>query len=186
MNQNLITIKSLADELGISKQAITKRIKKLGFYEELETVGGRLVLTDNQKKAVIEAFSSLQVGENQQPTTNNQPITDNQKEKEATTEEEPLYNAGSKVDDDDDETDNQKKEEATTDNQQIIIESLFEQLKEKDQQIAELHQRLAEVHTLLNQQQRLLAVEQQKALPVGDAVEPEQKKKGFWAKLFGL
>ena len=175
MNQNLITIKSLADELGISKQAITKRIKKLGFYEELETVGGRLVLTDNQKKAVIEAFSSLQVGENQQPTTNNQPTTDNQKEKEATTEEEPLYNADSKVVDDDE-----------TDNQQIIIESLFEQLKEKDQQIAELHQRLAEVHTLLNQQQRLLAVEQQKALPVGDVVEPEQKKKGFWAKLFGL
>lgn len=173
MKEDLITIKSLADELGISKQAITKRIKKLGFYDELETVGGRLVLTDNQKKAVIEAFSSFSNGDNQQPTTDNQPITDNQKETEATTSADRL-NEDSCHCFDDESTDNQKKEESTTDNQQIIIESLLQQLVEKDKQIDELHKRLSEVHTLLNQQQHLMAVEQQKALPAA-----EEKKKGL-------
>lgn len=173
MKEDLITIKSLADELGISKQAITKRIKKLGFYDELETVGGRLVLTDNQKKAVIEAFSSHEVCENQQPTTDNQQTTDNQKETESTTSADRL-NEDSCHCFDDEATDNQKKEESTTDNQQIIIESLLQQLVEKDKQIDELHKRLSEVHTLLNQQQHLMAVEQQKALP-----QPEEKKKGI-------
>lgn len=179
LSQKDITIKSLSDELGISKQAITKRIKKLGFYDELQTVGGRLVLTDNQRKQVIEAFSAFEVGENQQPPTDNQPTTDNQKENN----EREYRTVGDSTASAEKETDNQKKEESTTDNQQIIIESLLMQLAEKDKQINELHQRLSEVHTLLNQQQHLMAVEQQKALPA-----VEEKKKGilsylmFWKK----
>ena len=40
------TIKQIADELGISKQAITKRIDNLGCRSELVMVGGQFQINE--------------------------------------------------------------------------------------------------------------------------------------------
>jgi len=65
-----MTIKELADELGVSKQAIQKRINNLPTNQQPEKVGGRYVLD----KDVVATIRSHYNGEgpvtedNQQPT----------------------------------------------------------------------------------------------------------------------
>ena len=74
-----MTIRELADELGISKQAVMKRIDTLGCRDELMRIGGQYQL-DNALAETIRMYSM--VVDRQPPTTNQvvdrQPPTTNQ------------------------------------------------------------------------------------------------------------
>ena len=43
------TIKQIADELGVSKTAIRKKIENLGLSEKLQTNGNRILIDDKQE-----------------------------------------------------------------------------------------------------------------------------------------
>ena len=51
------TIKQVADELGVSKEAIRKRIRQLDLQTELQKVGNRFALNDYCVEKVILSFS---------------------------------------------------------------------------------------------------------------------------------
>ena len=70
------TIKELADELGVSKTAVMKKIDNLGLREKLAKNGNRLAIREPEEKLIIEAFSkkeSTTANQNRQP--NRQPPT---------------------------------------------------------------------------------------------------------------
>lgn len=52
------TIKQIADELGVSKQAVTKCIDNLGLRSTLTKNGNFFVVGDTQEKAIKQAFSA--------------------------------------------------------------------------------------------------------------------------------
>ena len=52
------TIKQLADELGISKQAVTKRIDNLGCRDELSMVGGQFQINTETEEKIKEYVST--------------------------------------------------------------------------------------------------------------------------------
>lgn len=60
-----ITIKELADELGVSKPTVSKAIDALGIQGELRKVGNRFVLSESQAAAVKSQI--LQSGETETP-----------------------------------------------------------------------------------------------------------------------
>ena len=64
------TVKQLADELGVSKQAVHKKIEKMGIKNELKTVNRRLMVDDNHAKAIRKAFFAESDADFRQPTVN--------------------------------------------------------------------------------------------------------------------
>ena len=65
------TIKQIADELGVSKQAVTKCIDNLGLRSTLTKNGNFFVVGDSQEKAIKQAFLAHQTANqiaNQTPT----------------------------------------------------------------------------------------------------------------------
>lgn len=52
------SIKQLADELGISKQALNKRIDKLGCRNQLLKNGNQWLIPESIENAIKEAFST--------------------------------------------------------------------------------------------------------------------------------
>ena len=65
------TIKQIADELGVSKQAVTKCIDNLGLRSTLTKNGNFFVVGDSQEKAIKQAFLAHQIANqnaNQTPT----------------------------------------------------------------------------------------------------------------------
>ena len=65
------TIKQIADELGVSKQAVSKCIDNLGLRSTLTKNANYFVIDDKQEKVIKKAFSAHQTA-NQTPTTDNQ------------------------------------------------------------------------------------------------------------------
>lgn len=110
------TIKELADELGVSKTAVMKKIDNLGLREKLAKNGNRLAIREPEEKLIIEAFSKKEsTTANQKPPTKS--TTANQK------------------------TPTKSTTKSTTANQKVgdseeLISSLLEQLKAKDLQLA--------------------------------------------------
>lgn len=54
------TIKQIADELGISKQAVFKRIDNLGLRPKLTKIDNQLMVEKEQEKMIKSAFSEKQ------------------------------------------------------------------------------------------------------------------------------
>lgn len=54
------TIKQIADELGVSKQAVSKCIDNLGLRSTLTKNGNYFVVGDNQERAIKQAFAAHQ------------------------------------------------------------------------------------------------------------------------------
>ena len=50
------TIKTLADELSVSKQAVSDKIKKLGLQSDLAKDGNHFVINENQANLIKSAF----------------------------------------------------------------------------------------------------------------------------------
>ena len=54
----MATIKELADELNVSKVAITKWLEKNGYRESMEKVGNKFVLPDDIADEVVRAYTA--------------------------------------------------------------------------------------------------------------------------------
>lgn len=175
------TIRQIADEIGVSKQAVFKKIKREPLSTSLQgftaTVDGRLMVEVDGEKLIKQAFSEIA------PST-----TDNQ----LTGAVDGLVDAPST-----------KNAEKTAEVDGVIsvlqatIDTLQGQLEVKDRQIEELNARLAEVSAALLAAQQTAAAAQalhagtiQQQLLTGEAgadqqgQEPEQKR-GWFSKLFG-
>lgn len=51
------TIKQIAEELGVSKTAVRKKIENLGLSEKVKTNGNRIEVDERQEKLIKSAFS---------------------------------------------------------------------------------------------------------------------------------
>lgn len=175
------TIRQIADEIGVSKQAVFKKIKREPLSTCLQgltaTVDGRLMVEVDGEKLIKQAFSETA------PST-----TDNQ----LTGAVDGLVDGAS--------TKNEEKTVAVDGVVSVLqatIDTLQGQLEVKDRQIEELNARLAEVSAALLAAQQTAAAAQalhagtlQQHLLNGGAgadqqgQEPEQKRSWF-SKLFG-
>lgn len=55
------TIKQIADELGVSKTAVRKKIENLGLHSGLQKNGNQFAIDENQEKLIKSAFSESKV-----------------------------------------------------------------------------------------------------------------------------
>lgn len=173
-----MTVKELAEELGVSKPTISKAITELGLQGHLTKIGNRFILEDSEIEAIKSKIS-------QTPTTKESPKSESEnktetKETQNETEKSPISLLES----------------------QITI--LTEQLSQKDSQINALTSALATSQeqlkaltdslqattTALTAAQALHAGTMQERLTEqSDDVEPEvptrKKKKGILKKFFG-
>ena len=65
------TIKQLADELGVSKTAVNKKIDKLGLRKQLSQVGGKWFIPESVENTIKKSFSQATKTDN---------VSDNQSE----------------------------------------------------------------------------------------------------------
>ena len=149
----MMTIRELADELGISKQAVMKRIDTLGCRDELMQIGGQYQL-DNALAETIRMYSM--VVDRQPPTTNQvvdrQPIT---------------YKLVSVLED------QIASKDKVIEQHQAEIERLRQQLAEQEQMIAALRMKA----NLYDEQKKLYeeALEQIAELKVKSALYERQE-----------
>lgn len=123
------TIKEIADELGVSKTAVSKQIANLGLRSSLRKNGNQFAIENQQEKLIKMAFRKNKqreiagknlVSDEQSQTTNaNQSQTENHEVCDLVCV------------------------------LQTTVDTLQEQLSVKDQQIRELNARLAECSTAL-------------------------------------
>ena len=206
-----MTIRQLANELGVSKTTINKIISGLGVQHTIQKVGNKYLLSETQilqikmqlaqnEKSKIENLKS-QTDDQKSKTENLKSQTDNQKSK--------TENLKSQTDDQKSKTENLKSQ---TDNQNLILilekqlSLLNEQLAIKDEQIMDyreqikfyqeqilmLTQSLHDATTALTAAQALHAGTIQKQLTEHSLMdqssgEPEvhKQKQGFLSRLFG-
>lgn len=165
------TIRQIADEIGVSKQAVFKKIKREPLSTSLQgltaTVDGRLMVEVDGEKLIKQAFSEIA------PST-----TDNQ----LTGAVDGLVDAPST-----------KNAEKTAEVDGVIsvlqatIDTLQGQLEVKDRQIEKLTEALAAAQQTAAAAQALHAGTIQQQLITeetgADQQEPEQKR-GWFSKLF--
>jgi len=161
------TIKELADELGVSKQAIQKRINNLPTNQQPTMVGGRYLLNEELVEIIRSQYKEDENGRvefSQQPTTAN--VVDN------------------------------VLAEVVEDLKKDKIE-LFDSMKEKDKQIDRLqklldqqqvltlqaNKKIAELETTLNVEEENVRSKESSDDIKKEGKEPE--KKSFFARLFG-
>ena len=123
------TIKEIADELGVSKTAVSKQIANLGLRSSLRKNGNQFAIENQQEKLIKMAF---------------------RKNKQREREGENLVS--------DEQSQTTNANQSQTENHEVCdlvcvlqttVDTLQEQLSVKDQQIRELNARLAECSTAL-------------------------------------
>jgi len=160
------TIKQIAYEIGVSKQAIYKRINReplsTKLSTELSTVDGRLTVSVDGEKLIKQAFLQIPVNQSCQPVEN-----------VSTKNEEIVENVSTKVDNlttavDSEIMDILKKN----------INILQQQLEIKDKQIEELSS------ALILAQQTAAAAQALHAGTMNHLAISDEKKPGILSRLF--
>lgn len=139
MSDNLKTIKELADELGVSKTAINKKVtdreRKLWFSK----IGNKFVINEDGQKSIKRMFEGL---------------TENQESQTENLEQKP----NSQTENQESQTENfRNNNENNADIKYIldIIEYQKEQIKDLQNTKDEQFKQLSNMQNLLDQQQRL-------------------------------
>ena len=127
------TIKEIADELGVSKTAVSKQIANLGLRSSLRKNGNQFAIENQQEKLIKMAFQKKR----QQEIVTENSVSDEQSQTESQT-----ANANQS------QTENHEVCDLVC-VLQTTVDTLQEQLSVKDQQIRELNARLAECSTAL-------------------------------------
>lgn len=70
------TIKQIAEELGVSKTAVNKEIRKLGLRTKLKKNGNQFVVCEEEEKTIISAFRDRTANQKPQTKTANQSQTE--------------------------------------------------------------------------------------------------------------
>ena len=64
------TIKQIADELGVSKTAVRKKIENLGLSDKVQTNGNRILIDERQERLIKSAFQKAETEtENYKPVS---------------------------------------------------------------------------------------------------------------------
>lgn len=63
------TIKQIADDLGVSKTAVRKKIENLGLWSDLQKNGNQFLVNNEQEKLIKSAFSKAEAKPNSQIDT---------------------------------------------------------------------------------------------------------------------
>lgn len=180
------TIKELADEIGVSKTAIHKKVTPDMRKSFFSKVGNKFVISEEGQEVIKSTFiipfsetgnrkpetANLKTRETTSENTQTKPITSATKSKTTTTSTVP---------------ENNLSETAIK-----IIEGYQKQLEQKDLQLSELHK-------LLNQQQQLTlhsnqqnerlqlqleSYENMESNPSDSEIEPDQSKQKKWWKFW--
>jgi biotin operon repressor len=131
------TIKEIADELGVSKTAVSKQIANLGLRSSLRKNGNQFAIENQQEKLIKMAFQKKR----QQEIVTENPVSDEQSQTKSQTKS---------------QTANANKSQTANHEVcdlvgvlQTTVDTLQAQLAVKDVQIRELNARLAECSTAL-------------------------------------
>ena len=127
------TIKEIADELGVSKTAVSKQIANLGLRSSLRKNGNQFAIENQQEKLIKMAFRKNR----QRERVVENAVSDEQSQTKSQT-----TNANQS------QTENHEVCDLVC-VLQTTVDTLQEQLSVKDQQIRELNARLAECSTAL-------------------------------------
>jgi predicted transcriptional regulator len=151
------TIKQIADELGVSKQAVFKKIDNLGCRQQLTKIDNQFTVDEKLENTIKKAFSEkVNTFKNV-----NQSSTDNQKLTDYLTDTLKVL--------------------------QQQNELLSRQLEEKDKQISNLQKLIdqsQQLQAIAENKIKLLEQKQTSPEPVNGSSSIESKK-GFFARLFG-
>lgn len=136
------TIKELADEIGVSKTAIHKKVTPDMRNKFFSKIGNKFVISEEGQEAIKSTFIvSFSETKNQKPETDNSKIKGTKSEN---TQTEPITKeTKSKT-----TITSEVSENNLSDTAIKIIENYQKQLEQKDKQLSELHK-------LLDQQQQL-------------------------------
>ncbi len=205
-----MTIKQLADELGVSKTTISKAVLVLGFNGKLHKVGNRYMLSEmqiSQIKSKISQFSQTDEEKKTQISPTLQ--TDEEKKTQISptlqTDEEKKLQISPTL-----QTDEEEKMQISLLKQQNAIlqqqlsvlskqlsvkdeqiKLLQEQLIAKDEQIGQITSAMESMATALSAEQALHAGTIQKQLTEHSLMdqpsdeEQSKRKQGIFSKLFG-
>ena len=177
-----ITIKELAEELGVSKPTISKEIKILGLTPKM--ILQKYVLTEAEAEAIRKSILGIKTEaeapkESQMETANTENRNENNGNSAKTETEIPQ---------------NLENSPQIIEILQTTITLLQKQLEIKDKQIETLTAQIETLTTLLNQQQQLSAMDKIKSIPqtteaeaeeIKPTEEKEKKKKKSFFNLFG-
>ena len=160
------TIRQIADEIGVSKTAVSKQIANLGLRSGLRKNGNQFAIDERQEVLIKRAFSEKSQTENA-----------NQTQTKSQTENHEVGDLVCVL-------------QATIDTLQGQLKVKDTQLGEKDRQIAELNARMAELSSALVAAQQTAQAAQalhagtiQQQLTAGEAAadqQPQQQKKHKW------
>lgn len=172
-----ITIKSLADELGVSKPTISKEIKRLGI--EPKMILQKFILTEAEAEAIRKSILGIEEE------------TETPKKSKIDTEKTENFSANFE----NTETEAPTKPQNPPQIIEILettISLLQKQLEIKDKQIESLTAQIQTLTLLLNQQQQLSAMDKIKTIPQtteAEEIKPKEetvkKKKKSFFNLFG-
>ncbi len=168
------TIKQIADDLGVSKQAVRNEIAKQKLQSTLQKNGNQFLADEKAEKLIKSAFSERKSVKEKGQVAGNTDANLTEK----------LFAAQRRIIELETTLklkDANEKEKIEIYNQEI--KRLDEALKEKSEQIAQLHK-------LIDQEQQLRMVTEQKLLLLEEKKEdeglhPEEEKKGFFRRIFG-
>ena len=190
-----MTIKQLADELGVSKTTISKAVLVLGFNGKLHKVGNRYMLSEMQILQIKSKISQFSLNDEKKKTQISPTLQ---------TDEEKKLQISPTL-----QTDEEKMQISLLKQQNAILQQqlsvlskqlsvkdeqiklLQEQLIAKDEQIGQITSAMESMATALSAEQALHAGTIQKQLTEHSLMdqpsdeEQSKRKQGIFSKLFG-
>ena len=185
-----MTIKQLANELGVCKQTVNNAILQLNLQDTLHKVGNKYLLSETQ---ILQIKSQIKMPKTSKSTKSTNENEDNEEKAQETT---TFFEKSTKTPKTSKSTN--EKEKSTISFLELQNEILREQLVIKDNQIRLLQEQIGQLTnamenltTALNAEQALHAGTIQKQLTEhsvvdepSDVEQPKQKQ-GFFSRLFG-
>ena len=188
-----MTIKQLANELGVCKQTVNNAILQLNLQDTLHKVGNKYLLSETQ---ILQIKSQIKTPKTSKSTKS---INENEDNEEKTQETTAFFEKSTKMPKTSKSTKStNEKEKSTISFLELQNEILREQLVIKDNQIRLLQEQIGQLTnamenltTALNAEQALHAGTIQKQLTEhsvmdqpSDVEQPKQKQ-GLFSRLFG-
>ena len=182
-----MTIKQLANELGVCKQTVNNAILQLNLQDTLHKVGNKYLLSETQ---ILQIKSQIKTPKTSKSTKSTNENEDNEEKTQETT---AFFEKSTKM-----PKSTNEKEKSTISFLELQNEILREQLVIKDNQIRLLQEQIGQLTnamenltTALNAEQALHAGTIQKQLTEhsvmdqpSDVEQPKQKQ-GLFSRLFG-
>ena len=185
-----MTIKQLANELGVCKQTVNNAILQLNLQDTLHKVGNKYLLSETQ---ILQIKSQIKTPKTSKSTKSTKSTNENEDNEEKTQETTAFFEKSTKM-----PKSTNEKEKSTISFLELQNEILREQLVIKDNQIRLLQEQIGQLTnamenltTALNAEQALHAGTIQKQLTEhsvmdqpSDVEQPKQKQ-GLFSRLFG-